>query len=295
MSTILNQPVTKKSVGFAALIAMGLALLGGGAYWIWHQAAPHPPTTAETRRQIWNFLRKESHCEDFQVKADWASLTNFTRPEKSGLAGTSDPPLKTKRSKLDKALQIQPVKVKKLLAVQKGSSTYFREKQQEATSYEGIYRLIGEELWAAEQLFANTNPATQQTGIVLASEAARYALQDAENGWLAARVCEGYLWPSLDLLAEQPVVTPDQLLQMCDAAFRANDETASLVRNYEYMIRRSPKRADEARFRLAMLYEQMGEFQKALRTLQEIKEPLSDKIRARINTLKARIQGQAAK
>ena len=299
MSKILHQPLNGRNLRVLILCAAGLALALWGGHWAYQRINARPLTTAEVRTQIWRFLRKESHHDDFKIAMDLASLTNSTAAEATATTNSTpagEPALKGKRARLDKPLKIK-AKAKKLSPLQTEFSRFFREKQSEASTYETIYRLIGEELWVAEQLFANTNTAVQQTGVVLASEAAHYAIQDAENGWLAARICEGYLWPSLDLLekAERPVTTPEQLLATCEAAFRANDETASLARNYEYLIRQSPKRADTARFRLAMLYEKAGEDAKALRTLQDIQGSQSGKIQTRIAALKERLQSKSRK
>ncbi|MBI5388117.1 MAG: hypothetical protein HZA90_25915 [Verrucomicrobia bacterium] len=294
----LTQPVTKQSALRLALLAAAIVPVVWGGHFAWQRISRRSPTTASVRQQIWSHLKERSRQDNFKLAQDWTSLTNFTaaQPDDSNAAGFAEGPAKVKPFKVDKALKLK-AKPKNLPPLHVGFSTFFRAKQKEATSYESIYFLIGQELWAAEQMFALTDPAVQQVGIVLASEAAHYAQSDAEDGWLAARICEGYLWPGVDLLekVDQPLTTPDQLLALCDTAFRANDETVSLERNYEFMIRKIPKRAELARFRLAALYEQEGQFAKALKTLQEMEDPQRDKVKARIEALKARLQSEATK
>jgi hypothetical protein len=299
MTDLLTQPASKKSV---ALLLLGGVTVGGlvwGGHLAYEKLSHQSPTVQEVRQQAWIHLKKQAHRADFKPTFAWTSLTNYTSVSTGESTNTGAPtaePVGGKSSKLDKASKLK-LKLKKLTPCQAGCSLYFRERQQQATSYEAIYRWIGQELWVAEQMFSSSNSALQQAGIVLASEAAHYALADAEDGWLAARICEGYLWPSLGLLekADRPAPTPDQILVMCEATFRATDETNCLVRNYQYTIRLSPKRADAARSRLAILYERMGEWDKALQTLREIQSPPSGKTQARLAALEQHLKNRTSK
>lgn len=308
MSSILHQPVTRRTLVRLALGAAIATLLLWGGNWIWGRITGRPPTTAQVRKQIWKFLREESRHDDFKVAGDWTSLTNYTLPDAPPASPSNTvetapvaesaldkKELKLKAERAAKLLKVQ-AKSKRLPPIQAGYSTYFKTKQKEAMTYEAIYRFIGEELWVAEQMLAHTNSAMQQAGIILAGEAAHYAMDDAENGWLAARICEAYLWPSLDIIekVEKPVTSVDNLLLICESAFRANDEAPSLVRNYEYIIRKSPKRADLARYRLALLHEQNQEWAKALQALESIKDLQPGKITDRVTYMKTRLKEKLA-
>lgn len=293
---MFNQPVTKRTLGILITAVAAVAVLGGGGRWLYRSLASRPPTTAEVRGQVWDHLAKKARKDEFKMGADWTALTNVPLAEgpvrmvaPAPIDATVTP---AKSNKLAKAMaKAAKAKARKAPPAHLEVSRHFREKQQEASSYEEIYFLIGQQLWAAEQMLSLTNEVIQQGGVVLAGEAARFAQDDAQDGWLAARICEGYLWPSLDLVenAAKPLITADHLLAACDAIFRANEETPSLIRNYEYMIRKSPRRADLARYRLAVLYEQNEDYSKALRSLQEITSA-SEKIQDRIATMQARLQ-----
>lgn len=296
MLRLFTQPLTRKSLGTLFLLTTALAALVWTGHWGWQKFTGRPPTTAQVRKQIWTHLRSQTRRDDFRIEMDWAALTNYTLAEAPPATTASAAP--DKPGKADKQAKLlakaAKAKAKKLPPLQLGYSRVFREKQKEARTYEAIYCGIGEELWVAEQFLAQSNAAVQQTGLILAGEAARYALDDAQNSWLAARICEGYLWPNLDVLerVERPATTPDHLLAVCEAAFQSNEETNHLVRNYQYVIRKSPKRADLARYRLALLYEQMGQSDNALRLARELQDAGNDKIRERIAALIARLQAR---
>ena len=69
-------------------------------------------------------------------------------------------------------------------------------------------------------------------------------------------------------------------------------ETNNIIRNYELIIRKTPKsaRADGARFRLARIYEEQGNLESALRSLRQIQNTNSPPLQRRITFLEQRIQ-----
>lgn len=144
-----------------------------------------------------------------------------------------------------------------------------------AASYDAMYKLIGQQLWVAERLLGSANPDHRRVGIALALEASRRSLSDAVNGWVAARIVEGFIWPHLDLATDsnrRSQFNLETLLSQCADVFRANDEYPTVVRTYKLLLDRAetPQRADNARFQIAMACEQSGELKDALKYLRQI-------------------------
>jgi len=146
-----------------------------------------------------------------------------------------------------------------------------------AASYADMYRLIGCELWVARQLLASANPSHQRAGITLAFDASRHAMSDAQNGWVAARICEGLILPHRDL-ADDPnrrsAFNPENFLNQCVDIFRGNQEFNNVVSVYRSYLdgAGTPQRADWARSQLAMTYQRAGNPKEALHYLREIRD-----------------------
>jgi len=147
----------------------------------------------------------------------------------------------------------------------------------ETHSYETMYVLIGQQLRAADRLLTETDKERRRMGVNFAKEACGHALSEAQSPWLAARICEVYLWPHLDLADYRPDTKEraQDILRLGKAAFSDADETKSLERNFELMIAHAPDRryADSSRLDFAELLEQTGEFQRAQQCLNEVQEP----------------------
>jgi len=152
-----------------------------------------------------------------------------------------------------------------------------REQFGKAGSYLEMYRLIGNELWVARQLLASANPDHRRAGITLAFDACRHALRDAQNGWVAARICEGFVLPHRNL-ADDPnrrsAFNPENFLNQCVDIFRDNQEFNNVVNVYKSYLAGAgtPQRADWARSQLAMAYQQAGNPKAALHYLREIRD-----------------------
>lgn len=152
-----------------------------------------------------------------------------------------------------------------------------REQFRKAGSYSDMYRLIGRELWVARRLLASANPDHRRAGITLAFDACRHAVSDAQNGWVAARICEGIVLPHRDL-ADDPnrrsAFNPENFLNQCVDIFRDNQEFNNVVSTYKsYLaVAGTPQRADWTRSRLSMAYEQAGNPREALHYLREIRD-----------------------
>lgn len=138
----------------------------------------------------------------------------------------------------------------------------------EANSWEVLYKALGQELWVADQFLASSNLSLRLAGLELADQARDDALTDAENAWLAARICEGFVLPNLGLADDpaKPALNRDRLLASASQTFRSADENNNVIRTAQQIISQSanPKRADKARLQLARFLEQQGDYQGAL-------------------------------
>ena len=150
-----------------------------------------------------------------------------------------------------------------------------RKQVAEAGSYEIIYKAIGQELWVAEKLLDSGDTNKQRAALSLAADSSQHALTAAENAWLAARICEGYLWPNLPF-ADPPAKAhqnADQLLQVCAGVFQRAEEYPQLIQNYHLMLDyvTNEPRADSLRFTLAYTLEVISNFDEALQWYRQVK------------------------
>ena len=146
-----------------------------------------------------------------------------------------------------------------------------------AAGYDAMYKTIGQELFVAQRLLESGQPEHRRQGVTIALNASRQAANHAINGGLAARICEGYILPHLDLATDTNRRSPfneDNLLGQCTDIFRRNYEFNSVVRVYEIYLGsvKSAARADWARSQIATAYEQSNEPKKALAALREIRD-----------------------
>jgi hypothetical protein len=140
-----------------------------------------------------------------------------------------------------------------------------------------MYRLIGQELWVAGRLLEARNPEVVRLGITTALDAARHALTEAQNGWVAARICEGYIWPHLavaDDTNRRSPFHPENLLREVAQVFQRNDEPHNVVRTYQASLHQAgtPARRDWARVQIAGAYEQAGDLRNAVRYLKQVED-----------------------
>jgi hypothetical protein len=152
-----------------------------------------------------------------------------------------------------------------------------RQKLDQARSYSEMYHLVGQEIWVAARLLGSASPEHRRAGVSLVLDASRHALNDAQNGWVAARICEGYVLPNLDLADDtnrRSTFNPQNLLNECADIFRRNNEFNNVVRTYEiaFARARTPTRADAARAQLAIACEDAGDPRRALQYLRQIQD-----------------------
>lgn len=231
-----------------------------------------PPTAGEVHGTIWSYLHKRTGEKDFVV-----DLSSETNDMAEATSGSPDKPRGKKGLRPPEAIY----------------SKYFKQKQDEVTSYKQVYKLIGQELQLAQNLLASAEPEQKQTALILATEASRYANDPGGDPWLGARICEGYLWANLDLAesTEKPVVSVEQILNVCDIAFKEAGETNNVIRNYRYLIAKSKgTQTDISRFRLSRILEDQGNYGDALDCLKQITNTNKNGVRQRIAALEQKVK-----
>lgn len=146
-----------------------------------------------------------------------------------------------------------------------------------ASSYDSMYRSIGQELFVAKQLLESGNPEHRRQGVLIALAAARQSVSQIKNGSVAARICEGYVLPHLDLATDRnprSTFNEDNLLNQCTDYFRQNDEFNNIVRTYRLALShaKAPEQKDRLRSQIARACEQAGDAKGALQAVREIKD-----------------------
>jgi len=281
--TALNQPLTPKKAFLFVCLAAALAAAAWGGWRAYEKLTGRPPSTAEVKRSIWHYLKKQTGASDFSTELAADSVSNTvdvsTFTNKAGRVKTAG---RARRGPLG--------------LPETTISVYFRTNQAAAATYEQMYRLIGQQLQITEHLLESDERPRKMSGLVMASEASAYAKNNALNLWLAARICEAYLWPNLSIVegTNGAAFTPDALLNICDAAFQEAGETNNIIRNYEYLIAKSssPQQVDAARFRLARLFVDTGDDKRALALLKQIKNFKTQRVEQQIAAIEQRLKGK---
>ena len=124
-----------------------------------------------------------------------------------------------------------------------------RQGLNEAMTWAAMYELIGQQLWVADRLFASANVQHRRLAMTIILHVGRDALNEAQNGWLAARICEGYIWSHLDVADDtnrRAALNLENLLTECANVFRREGEPENVLRTYHLLLARAsnPQRAD---------------------------------------------------
>jgi hypothetical protein len=289
----LGQPVSDRKAIIIVAAVVALLLLGWGGWVLHGKITAKPATPEEVKRAIRKYLAKMTGHKEFKSPLDVnvASVANgaaipmvitttnvVTTTNKAGRVRTVNRVSKTTKGGLPET----------------AFSVYFRTNQAQTETYEQMYRLIGEQLAVADQLLASGDPRQELTALVMASEASDYARTNTSNLWLGARICEGYLWPNLSLVetTNRSPFDAETLLNRCDTAFQEAGETNNIIRNYEYLIAKSKKPAQRevACYRLAHIYQDLGEYAKAVALLKQIKSYRMTRVPQEIAFLERRLQ-----
>lgn len=151
-----------------------------------------------------------------------------------------------------------------------------RQQMSEVRNYENLYRLVGQQLATADGLLADTNVTRRRIGLRIAKEACGHVNSDSTDVWLAARICEAYIWPNIDIADTQPGSRERalDLLETCRRVFFGTLETNNVLKNYELLMTNAPnaRAADTFRVQLADWLEEKGNVKFAAEILNEIKD-----------------------
>jgi hypothetical protein len=143
-------------------------------------------------------------------------------------------------------------------------------------SYPALYRLVGQQLATADRLLAEPDISRRRMGLKIAREACGHVNSDAVDVWLAARICEAYFWPNLDLADAQPGSRERtlELLETCRRVFFDTYETNNVLTNYNLLMAHAPdaRAADTFRVQLADWLEEKGALKHAAEILNEIRD-----------------------
>ncbi|MCX7871765.1 MAG: hypothetical protein N2487_00605 [Verrucomicrobiae bacterium] len=155
-----------------------------------------------------------------------------------------------------------------------------RQKFDEATTYAKMYEYIGQELWVVDKLFESKNPAHLRVALRMARQAARDAMDLAQNQWLGARIYEAYILPNVGLAGgdtggggnRRNRFSMEGLLNECASIFQMAEEQENEIRTYRMMLSLAPDspRADFTRLQLASIYDNNGDTGKAEKYVKQV-------------------------
>ena len=290
----LNRPVSDRKAIFIVAAIVGALLLTWGGWKLYGKITDRPASPAEVKRAIRKYLAKKTGDKEFKPPLDVSANSSNNVATVSIITITNAVSVTNKTTgRVRTANRI--TKTTKAGLPETGFSAYFRTNQAQAATYEEMYRLIGQQLAVADQLIESTNIQEKFTALVMASEASDYARTNTANLWMGARICEGYLWPNLSLVqtTNRAPFTVDALLAICDVAFQEAGETNNIIRNYQYMIAkvsRSPAYVDLLRYRLAHIYQDLGQEEKAIALLKQIRNYRMNRVPQEIAFLEQRLK-----
>lgn len=165
---------------------------------------------------------------------------------------------------------------------------------QGASGYPQIYKNIGQEVFVASRLLESKNFEHRRVGVSMAFDASRHALGFAQDGMAAARICEAYVLPNLDLAddndRQSPFSTQNLLGQAADV-FRSNGEWDNMARVYESYLKRATttRQKDWANAQIAGVYQQSGDLPRALVFLRKVQNKDDYGVTRRIAQLERRV------
>ncbi len=218
MKSVLPKQPKRASLWVWAAVAAGLVVLCAGGWLALQYYQSLPKTPAQHRAMAFDFLRRKSRAKTF-----------------AGPMGAAP----------QKAMPVLSNEVAQL-------RTDVHERLRDAGSWESIYRALGQELWLSFQYLSSPDPALRRTGLQLAEQAREDALNDANNGWLAARICDGFLLPYLDAAdaESKAALSRDSILNNAIQTFHQANEIRRFAELAQHVIRDNPASAEADRLRI---------------------------------------------
>ncbi|HEY0549858.1 MAG TPA: hypothetical protein VGF13_09660 [Verrucomicrobiae bacterium] len=218
--------------------------------------------------KAWTAKREELSAKDAQGEAELA----LRKPKRASI--------EKELEEVERAWELARVEVsRKEQELSRQENAYIADIRQQISgvrSYETLYRLIGEQLAAADRFLADPDISRRRIGLSFAREACGHANSDPEDVWLAARICEAYFWPNLDLADSTPGSRERalDLLERCRRIFFVSNETNNVLKNYNLLMANAPnaQAADTFRVQLADWMEENGNVKRAGEILNEIRD-----------------------
>jgi hypothetical protein len=268
----MQNPLTKSVSPRAAAISVGVGLLVLLGVWYgpsaFRKLTNRPESAQDVGKNIWKYLAKRSGEKEFAV--DLSAVTNGV----SEAAPEATAPLRKRN--------------RRPLPAQAGYAKYFQQKQAEASTYKALYKLVGQELKLGESLLQSADE--KQAGVALIMDASRCATSPTEDPWLAARICEGFIWPEVEK-NEKANASAEQLLSFCENVFRDAGETNNVIRNYRMLIAKAQgSQVDITRFRLSRVLQDAGQYREALACLQQMSNTNKNGYKQRVAFLQEKIK-----
>ena len=274
---------------FGSLVCAATVFFGCGKG---ERSESSSPTDAKA--QIYKFLTKKTGQKQFKpsinldLPQQMATLRSNVNLLEQNAGALRNSLLTEKRAATEQELQragesiaaMRKEIAQKENELSRQENTYIRAVREQISgvrNYETLYRLIGEELTAADRLLAEPDISRRRMGLSFAKEACSHANSDPEDAWLAARICEAYFWPNLDLADSTPGSRERalDLLETCRRVFFVTLETNNVLKNYHLLMSNAPnaKAADLFRVQLADWMEEKGKVQHASEVLNEVRDP----------------------
>jgi hypothetical protein len=263
-----------------------------------HKSGPAPGSgaAADPKAQIYKHLAKQTGQKQFTPGIDLdlpkqlatlRSNANVLEQRTLGLRASSRTADEQKRAALESELQEleRAWEVARVAAARKQEELshqedgYIRSVRQQMSgvrTYQELYSLIGQQLATADRLLAEPDKARRRMGLKLAREACGHVNSDSVDVWLAARICEAYFWPNLEVADATPD-TRERALDLLETARRVffdTYETNNVLTNYNLLMANAPnaRAADTFRVQLADWLEEKGSLQHAAEILNEIRD-----------------------
>lgn len=260
-------------------------------------------SSADPKAEIQKFLLKQTGQKQFApgmdlnlparlatVRSNATVLEQRTLALRASLGTAQESPqatgkpmaasLEAQLREAERAWEVARVEVARLQEeLSQQENTYIRSVRQEIAAvrtYDAMYRLIGQQLATADGLLADPDRARQRMGLKMAREACGHVNSGGVDTWLAARICEAYFWPNLDL-ADAEAGSRERALDLLETSRRVffqTDETNNVLKNYSLLLSNAPnaKAADTFRVQLADWLEEKGSLKHADEILSEIRD-----------------------
>ena len=258
--------------------------------------APEDGASADPKTQIYKHLAQQAGQKEFAPGIDLdlpkqvatlRSNANVLEQQTRALRAALREAEEQKQAALERELQERERawEVARMAAARKQAElshqedAYIRSVRQKISgvrTYKELYSLVGQQLATADRLLAEPDMARRRMGLKLAREACGHVNSDSVDVWLAARICQAYFWPNLDLADATPG-TRERALDLLETARRVffdTYETNNVLTNYNLLMANAPnaRAADTFRVQLADWLEEKGSLKHAAEILNEIRD-----------------------